>query len=423
MLDLKLLRENPEFVKAGIRKKGRDAALVDRVLEIDRRRRALVQEVERLRAEQNRASAEIPKLAGDAREQRIAEMREVANRLRALEPDLKTLEDDLHRALLALPNLPHESVPPGADETANVPVRSWGDPPRFDFPTHDHLELGARLGILDLERGAKVGGSRAYYLRGAGVLLEQALIRFALDFLIAEGFTPVISPFLIRPEIMIGAYGGAELDTAQVYRIEGEDLVLIGTSEQSLAGMYAGETLDEKSLPLRLAGLSWCFRREAGSYGKDVRGAYRVHQFDKVEMFSFTVPEASWAEHEYLISLEERFMQRLGLPHRVVTLCGGETSAQAAKTYDVETWMPSRAGYAETQSCSNCTDFQARRLGIRVRRAQGTTYLHMLNGTAIATPRALIPVLEHYQQRDGTVRIPSVLVPYMNGRTEIAPSR
>ncbi len=423
MLDLKLLRENPEFVKAGIRKKGKDATLVDRVLEIDQRRRALVQDVERLRAEQNRASAEIPKLTGEARERRIGEMREVANRLRALEPDLKTLEDELHRASLALPNLPHESVPAGGDETANIRLRSWGDPPQFDFPARDHLELGTRLGILDLERGAKVGGSRAYYLRGAGVLLEQALIRCALDFLVAEGFTPVIPPFLVRPDIMIGAYGGTELDTAQVYRIEGEDLVLIGTSEQSLAGMYAGETLDEKVLPLRLAGLSWCFRREAGSYGKDVRGAYRVHQFDKVEMFAFTDPDASWAEHEHLVSLEERFMQRLGLPYRVVLLSGGETSAPSAKTYDVETWMPGRAGYAETQSCSNCTDFQARRLGIRARRVQGTTYAHTLNGTAIATPRALIPVLEHYQQRDGSVRIPSVLVPYMNGMTEIAPSR
>jgi len=423
MLDLNLLRENPEFVKAGIRKKQRDATLVDRVLEIDRRRRALVQEVERQRAEQNRASAEIPKLASGARERRISEMREVANRLRTLEPDLKTLEEELHRAVMALPNLPHESVPPGAEETANVPLRSWGDPPQFEFAPRDHLELGARLGILDLERGAKAGGSRAYYLRGLGVLLEQALIRCALDFLIAEAFTPVSTPFLIRPEMLIGAYGGAELDTAQVYRIEGEDLVMIGTSEQSLAALYAGETLDEKSLPLRLAGLSWCFRREAGSYGKDVRGLYRVHQFDKVEMFSFTVPEASWAEHEYLVSLEERFMQRLGLPYRVVALCGGETGIQAAKTYDVETWMPSRSGYAETQSCSNCTDFQARRLGIRVRRARGTALVHMLNGTAIATPRALIPLLEHYQQRDGSVRIPPVLVPYMSGMTEIAPGR
>ncbi len=423
MLDLKLLRDNPELVIAGIRKKHRDAALVERALEIDRRRRALVQDVERLRADQNRASTEIAKLAGEARERRIGEMREVATRLKGLEPDLKTLEDDLNRALLVFPNLPHESVPPGADETANVLVRSWGTPPQFDFAPLDHLALGSRLGILDLERGAKVGGSRAYYLRGAGVLLEQALMRFALEFLAAEGFTPVITPFLIRPDVLLGAYGGAELDTQQVYRIEGEDLVLIGTSEQSLAGMYKDETLDEKTLPLRLAGLSWCFRREAGSYGKDVRGLYRVHQFDKVEMFSFTVPEASWAEHESLVSMEERLMQRLGLPYRVVVLCGGETSAPAAKTYDVETWMPSRASYAETQSCSNCTDFQARRLGIRVRRTQGTTYAHTLNGTAIATPRALIPVLEHYQQRDGSVRIPPALVPYMNGMTEIVPPR
>ncbi len=421
MLDLKLLRDNPEAVKAGIRIKHRDATLVDRALELDRRRRELIQDVERLRADQNRVSTEIAKLTGDARARRIEAMREVATQLKALEPELKALDDQLTRVLLALPNLPHESVPPGADETANVLVRSWGNPPQFEFPPLDHLALSARLGILDVERGAKVGGSRAYYLRGGGVLLEQALVRFALDVLVAEGFTPVIPPFMVRPDVLLGAYGGAELDTQQVYRIDGEDLVLIGTSEQSLAGMYKDETLEEKLLPLRLAGVSWCFRREAGSYGKDVHGIYRVHQFEKVEMFSFSLPEASWAEHEYLVSVEERLMQRLGLPHRVVTLCGGETSTPAAKTYDLEAWMPSRRGYGETQSCSNCTDFQARRLGIRVRRAKGTSYVHMLNGTAIATPRALIPLLENYQQRDGTVRIPPALVPYMGGQTVLVP--
>lgn len=421
MLDLKLIRENPELVKAGVRKKHRDVVLVDRVLEVDRRRREMLGEVERLRAEQNRASGEIARLAGEAREGRIAQMREVSGRLKALEPMLKEVEDELNHALLALPNLPDDSVPPGKDPSENVPLRYWGERPQFDFEPLDHVDLGTRLGILDMERGAKVAGSRFYYLRGAGVLLEQALMRFGLDMLVAEGFTPVVTPFLMRPDILMGAYGGAELDVHQIYRVEGEDLVLIGTSEQSMAGMYKDETLDEGQLPLRLAGISWCFRREAGSYGKDVRGIYRVHQFDKLEMFSFATPERSWDEHEYLVSLEERFLQRLGLHHRVVVLCGGDTGTPSAKTYDVETWMPGRGDYGETHSCSNCTDFQSRRLGIRVRRPKGTVYAHTLNGTAVATSRALVAVLEHYQQKDGSVRIPESLVPYMNGLTQIGP--
>lgn len=417
MLDLKFIRENSDLVRAGVRKKHRDVSLVDQVLEVDRRRREAVQEVERLRAEQNRASGEIPKLAAQARETRIGQMREVSTRLKALEPVLKELEAELNELLLGMPNLPHESVPPGKDEAENVPLRSWGDRPEFDFRPLDHLELGTRLGIIDMERGAKVAGSRFYYLRGAGVLLELALMRFGLDLLLTEGFTPVVTPFLMRPEILLGAYGGADLDTHQIYRIEEEDLVLIGTSEQTMAGMYKDETLDEGQLPLRLAGMSWCFRREAGSYGKDVRGIFRVHQFDKLEMFSFTTPEASWEEHEYLVSLEERFLQRLGLHYRVVVLCGGDTGTPYAKTYDLETWMPGRGGYGETHSCSNCTDFQARRLGIRVRRAKGSNYAHTLNGTAVATSRALVAVLENYQQQDGSIRVPEALVPYMNGLT------
>ncbi|MBI2246648.1 MAG: serine--tRNA ligase [Armatimonadetes bacterium] len=420
-MDLKLIRDNPDLVRAGVRKKHRDVAIVDRVLETDRRRRELIQEVERLRAEQNKVSGEIARLPGDARERRIVEMREVSTRIKSLEPELKRLEEELERAVLELPNLPHDSVPPGKDPRENVPIRHWGTPPAFDFQPLDHLDLGTRLGIIDMERGAKVAGSRFYYLKGGGVLLEQALMRFGLDELMTEGFTPVITPFMVRPEIITGAWGGADLDVQQVYRIEGEDLALIGTSEQSLAGMYKDEALDDGRLPMRLAGISWNFRREAGSYGRDVRGLYRVHQFDKLEMFSVVLPEKSWDEHEYLVSLEERFLQRLGLHHRVVAICGGDISAPSAKTYDVETWMPGRGEFGETQSCSNCTDFQARRLGIRVRRGKGTEYAHTLNGTLVATSRALIAVLENYQQKDGTVRIPQILVPYVNGMTEIAP--
>jgi len=419
MLDLKLVRDNPEAVRDGLRRRGTDPALVDAVLEADRARRELVQNVERLRAEQNRVSAEIPKLSGEEKTRRITEMREVSSRLKGLEPDLKAADDTLRNALLRLPNLPHPSVPAGVDPADNIVLRTWGHRPEFDFEPRDHVELGTRLGILDLERGAKVSGSRFYYLRGAGVLLEQALIRFALDAVLEAGFTPVQTPFLVRPEVLMGAYGGAELDTQQVYRIEGEDLALIGTSEQSLAGLYKDETLDEKATPLRLAGLSWCFRREAGSYGKDIRGVFRVHQFDKIEMFSYTTPEGSWDEHEFLVGVEERVLQRLALHHRVILLCGGEAATASAKTYDLETWFPGRGGYAETHSCSNCTDFQARRLGIRVRSGGASVYAHLLNGTAIATPRAWIAVIENYQQKDGSVRVPDALVPYMNGLEEI----
>lgn len=421
MLDLKLVRENPEFVKAGIRKKQRDPSVVDRILELDRQRRELVQEVERLRAEQNRASGEIAGLSGKIREQRIAAMRDVSTRLKSLEPKLRQLEEDLQRAALELTNLPHESVPPGAGPADNVFVRSWGEKAHFAYAPLDHVDVGTRLGILDMERGAKASGSRFYYLRGAGVLLEQALIRLGMDLLLAEGFTPVITPVLVRPDIITGAWGGADLDEQQVYRIAGEDLALIGTSEQPLAGMYKEESLDESRLPMRLAGLSWCFRREAGSYGRDVRGIYRVHQFDKVEMFSFALPEASWQEHEYLVSLHERLLQRLGLHYRVVVVCGGDSSAPSAKTYDIEAWMPGRKEYGETSSVTNCTDFQARRLGIRVRRAKGTAYVHTLNGTSVATSRALIAVLETYQQQDGTVRVPDALVPHMRGMQVIGP--
>ncbi|HEY3246690.1 MAG TPA: serine--tRNA ligase [bacterium] len=421
MFDLKLIRDNPAAVREGVEKKRGDVSLVDRAVDLDVRRRESLGRVEQLRAEQNRASADIPKLTGRDREERIAQMREVAAQIKMLEPELKSVESELDHTLRSLPNLPDHAVPPGRDEQDNVVVRTWGTPTAFDFtPTPaDHLNLGTGLGLIDMERGAKVSGSRFYYLRGAGVLLEQALMRFALDLLVAEGFEPVITPFLMRPDVIVGAYGGAGLDVQQVYRIEGEDLALIGTSEQSLAGMYKDEVLNEDKLPQRLAGISWCFRREAGSYGKDIRGIYRVHQFDKLEMFSYTTPERSWDEHEYLVSLAERILQRLQLPHRVVLLCGGETAAPSAKTYDVETWMPGRGGYGETQSISNCTDFQARRLGIRIRGASGSRYPHTLNGTAVATSRALLAVLENYQQEDGTVRVPDALVSYMNGMTVI----
>ncbi len=421
MLDLKQIREDPERFRAGLRKRGRDPGPVDAALEIDRRRRALLAEIESLRADQNRASAEIPDLKGKAREARITEMRTLSARIKDLEPRLASVESELDGLMRSLPNQPDETVPEGTDSSANVVVRTWGTPPEFDFTPRDHVEIGTDLGILDFERGARASGSRFYYMRGDGVLLEAALARMAMDLLTGEGFTLLGTPMLVRSGVITGAWGGATLDTQQTYKIEDEDLALIGTSEQPLAAYHMDEMLDAAALPLRYAGVSWCFRREAGSHGRDVRGLYRVHQFFKIEMFSYVHPDRSAEEHEYLVGLEERFVQALGLPHRVVLLCGGDLGLGMAKTYDIETWMPGRGGYSETHSCSNAGAFQARRLGTKFREGPrgGTEFVHTLNGTLAATGRAMIAVLENGQQADGSVRLPEVLVPYMGWQTEL----
>lgn len=412
MVDLKALRGEPESFRQALRRRGADPSLVDRALELDRSWREALQEVERLRAAQNRASQEVARLSGEARERKIAEVRAVAGRLRELEPEVRRRKEALDQVLLTLPNPPHDSVPDGVGEQDNVVVRMWGEPPAFDFPPADHVELGCRLGILDFERASKVSGSRFYYLLGKGALLEMALVRYALDKLLHYGFVPVIPPVLVRLEIITGAWGGASFDPQQTYRVAEDDLALVGTSEQSLAGFYKDEVLDSVGLPVRFAGLSWCFRREAGAHGRETRGLYRVHQFDKVEMFSYAHPQRSWEEHEFLVTVEEEIVRGLGIPYRVVLLCAGDLGAASAKTYDLEAWMPGRGAYGEVTSCSNTTDFQARRLNVRFRERGRTDYVHTLNGTALATSRMLIAVLENYQQPDGSVRIPEALVPY-----------
>lgn len=412
MVDLRSLREDPQTFREALRRRGRDPSLVDQALELDRSWREALQEVERLRAQQNRVSEEVARLAPEARGQKIAEVRELAARLKELEPEVRRRREELERVLLLFPNTPHPTVPDGVGEQDNVVVRTWGRPPRFDFKPKDHVELGLRLGILDFERAAKVSGSRFYYLLGKGALLEMALVRYALDRLLAHGFVPVIPPVLVRPEIITGAWGGATFDPQQTYRVAEDDLALIGTSEQSLAGFYRDEVLDAQRLPVRFAGISWCFRREAGAHGRETRGLYRVHQFDKVEMFSFAHPERSWEEHEFLVSVEEEILQGLGIPYRVVLLCAGDLGTASAKTYDLEAWMPGRGAYGEVTSCSNTTDFQARRLNVRFRERGRTEFVHTLNGTALATSRVLIALLENYQQPDGSVRIPEALVPY-----------
>ncbi|HEV2283681.1 MAG TPA: serine--tRNA ligase [bacterium] len=422
MLDLRLIREHPDEIKTAIRRKGADPGLVDAVLEADRRRRDTLQRVESLRAEQNRASQEIPRLTGAAREARIGEMKRIATELRGTEPDLAASAAALEAALRRIPNPPHPDVPDGGPE-ASVTLHTYGEPPHPSFETRDHVDLGTRLDMLDIERAAKISGSRFVLLRGDGALLEMALFRYAVDRLASDGFIPVIPPVLVKREAVLGTMGGGGLDEQMVYRIEGEDLALVGTSEVALGSMLGGEVLDEDALPMRFAGLSSCFRREAGAHGKDTRGIFRLHQFDKVEMFSFCHPDRSWDEHAYLLGRQEALWQGLGLPYRVVDIAAGDLGDPAARKYDIETWMPGRGGYAETQSCSNCTDFQARRLNIRFRSRgrRGLEYVHTLNGTAVAATRAIIAVVENFQQADGSVRIPAVLQPYMGGRTEIVP--
>ena len=420
MIDLKLIREQPDLFRSALRRKRADPDLVNQVLEADRRRRELLQQVEALRAAQNRASQEIPRLTGPARETRIAEMKGIATQVKAEEPELQAAEAALTDLLLRIPNPPHPSVPEGGPEDG-VTLREVGARPTFDFPPRDHVELGTRLDLLDVERSAKVSGSRFYFLKNEGAMLQLALIRYAVDRLVEKGFTPTIPPVLVKRDNVIGMMGGAVLDEQIVYRIEGEDLALVGTSEIPLGAMLAGEVLNAGDLPLRLCGISTCFRREAGAHGKDTRGIFRVHQFDKVEMFSFTHPDRSWDEHEYLVGVQEELWQELGLPYRVVNIASGDLGDPAARKYDIETWMPGRGAYAETQSCSNCTDFQARRMNVRFREGDrgGMEFVHTLNGTAVACARTIVAILENFQLRDGSVRIPPPLVPYMGGRTEL----
>jgi seryl-tRNA synthetase len=413
VLDLKALRDDPEPFRLGLAR--RDEALaedVDHLLELDERRRRLTTEVEDLRAEQNRVSKIVGTASGEERDRLIASVREVADRLKALEPELAGAEEELRALLARIPNVPHESVPVGATDEDNDLVREVGEPRSFGFQPRDHVDLGEALGLLDLERAARVSGSRFVYLTGAAVLLELALVRLCLDRLVPKGFVPVVPPVLVREEAMYGT-GFLPTDEAQLYVTREDDLYLVGTSEVALAGLHQGEILDPQTLPRRYVGFSTCFRREAGTHGKDTRGMFRVHQFDKVEMYSFTHPGESWDEHEFLLSCEEEIVQALGLPYRVVNVCTGELGASAAKKYDIEVWLPGQGRYRELTSCSNTTDYQARRLEARVRLHEGNRPVHTLNGTACAVGRTLIAIMENHQREDGSVTVPEALHPYL----------
>jgi seryl-tRNA synthetase len=408
VLDLKLIRQEPDVVRAALERRGEQAAAgLDRVIELDARRRELLPELEGLRAEQNEANNRI-KSAGapNEREREIAAMRGVAARAKELERELGAVEEDLRAALAPLPNLPDPSAAPGPEDEL---VRTVGTPGTFDFEPRDHLEL-AGDGI-DMDRAARLSGSRFAYLKGDLVMLELALVRWVLEKLRGHGFEPVIPPVLVREQALYGT--GFLPDTEQqIYSLPEDELFLVGTSEVALASLHAEEILDAERLPVRYAGFSPCFRREAGAAGKDTRGIFRVHQFDKVEMFSFVAPDESAGEHERILAIEEEILQALELPYRVVNIAITDLGSSAAKKYDCEAWLPSQSRYRELTSCSNTTDYQARRLNIRMRKDKQTQTLHTLNGTAVAVGRTLVALLENGQREGGGVELPECLVPY-----------
>lgn len=427
MLDVKRIREEPELVKAGARKKRLPVdEIVDRILDVDRERRRLGHDRDKLKETQNQVGKQIARLAGEEKRRRIAEMGEIAAGVKALEGRLSGLETELEGLLLRVPNVPDPEVPDGETDRDNVEIRRWGEPRRFDFEPKDHLSLGESLDLIDIPRAAKLAGSRTYILKNEGALLELAVLSLTLESLVRKGFSPMIVPTLVRREAMVGtAYfpGGEE----QAYACEKDDLYLIGTSEVPVTAYHSDEILEEESLPRLYAGYSTCYRREAGAAGKDTKGLYRIHQFNKVEQVVVCRADEEESRRFHLLITQnaEEILQALGLPYRVVNVCGGDLGAPQVQKFDIETWMPSRGGYGETHSSSRFHDYQSRRLNLRYRGDDGKLrFCHTLNNTAIASPRILIAILENNQEADGTVTIPPVLRSYLGGKERIEiPSR
>jgi seryl-tRNA synthetase len=418
LIDLRLLRETPDVVEAAYERRGGVEGL-DQVVELDQRYRELLSQVEQLRAEHNKASKAIGLAPPEDRPAAIAGAKELADRIKSVEPELEAAWGELDKAASYLPNLPHKSVPDGLSEDENVVEREHGEHPEFDFEPLDHVALGERLGIFDSERGAKTSGSRFVFLTGQGVLLELALVRFTVDFLLGRGFKPVVTPVLVREQAMYGT-GFLPTEEHEFYKVERDDLFLVGTSEVALAAMHSDEILPESDLPVRYAGFSSCFRREAGTYGKETKGLIRVHQFDKVEQFSYTHPEDSWDELAAIRTNQEKVLQALEIPYRVLVMCAGDLGSSAAKKVDNEAWLPGAGRFLELTSATNATDYQARRLGIRFRTGGGAQLVHTLNGTACAVGRTIVALLENHQRGDGSVTIPEALRPY-TGFDELTP--
>jgi seryl-tRNA synthetase len=418
MLDLAFIREHPNGVRAGLEALGADPTQVEALLALDARRRELLTEVEALRARRNRVSKEIGRMRDpEEREGLIAQMRDVGDRIDALEEPLGAVESDLEAAMLAIPNLPHESVPVGPDEAHNVVVEQWGEPRAFDFEAVPHWVLGPELGIIDFERGVKLSGTRFYILRGAGARLQRALIAWMLDVHTTEhGYTEIYPPFVVKEQCMWGA-GQLPKFAENIYHDVEDDMWLVGTAEIPLTNLHRDEILDADDLPIHYVAYSACFRREKMSAGRDVRGIKRVHQFDKVEMYKFTTPETSYAELDSLIQDGLDMCRRLDVPYRLVQMCTGDLGFTAAKKYDIEMWAPGCQEWLEVSSLSNCETFQARRANVRYRPEPGASprFVHTLNGSGLALPRVMIAIMETYQRADGSIAVPEVLRPWMGG--------
>jgi seryl-tRNA synthetase len=414
VIDIELFRSEPQVFKDEISKRGMKID-VDAAMVLDKKRRELIFKVDTLRAKKNEASKIIPSAKGEEKNKLIIEMKELNKDLNDLEPKLEEANQVFYETFAAFPNITHPSTPVGKDESENVVLYFKGEKPEFDFTPKNHIELGTALDILDEERARKVSGARFVYLKNAAVLLEFALVSYILQKLSCNGYVPIIPPVLVRQRAMHGT-GFFPVEQSQYYKTELDDLYLIGTAEVPLCSYHTDEVLDGKDLPLRYAGFSTCFRREAGSHGKDLGGMFRVHQFDKIEMFVFSNPKDSWDDYEKLRQTLEEIMQGLGLHYRLMNMCTGDIGAPNAKKYDLEAWLPGQDAYRELASCSHDTDFQSRRLNIKYKDEDGSKiFVHTMNSTACAIGRTLIAIYENYQDKDGNIRVPDVLIPYMNG--------
>jgi len=419
VIDLKFLRENPDRVRASQSARGEDPALVESVIAADEARRSAITEFEVLRAEQNTLSKAVGAAAKEDRPALLESSKALAEKVKSADNAKSAAEEHVRDILLNLSNVVEEDVPVGGEADFKL-IEHVGTPREFSFEPKDHVELGKILGAIDTERGAKVSGARFYYLTGVGALLEFALVNMAISQAIAAGFIPMIPPVLVKPSAMEGT-GFLGQAAENVFHLEKDDFYLVGTSEVPLAAYHMDEILPASKLPLRYAGYSSCFRREAGSYGKDTRGIIRVHQFDKVEMFSFCPPEEAEAEHRRLLQWEKDFLNAIEVPYRVIDVASGDLGSSAARKFDCEAWIPTQNAYREVTSTSNCTEFQARRLNIRMKDENGTRPIATLNGTLCAIPRIIVAILENHQQEDGSVRVPKALVPFLGGREVLSP--
>ena len=430
MLDIRFIRENIDLIRDNLKRRRDDEKLkeFEQLLALDEKVRALKRDIQDLRTQRNRLSREIGELkkSGEDDSKLVKEVNKVNAKIKNVETKTDELEQKLRRIQMSIPNILHESVPYGAGEEDNEIVKEWGGKPEFDFEYHSHVDLLETLDVGDIPRAARLAGSRFYYLKNELVMLDIAMQQMALEMLIKRGYSPIYPPFMMRRNPYEGVVDLGDFEDV-MYKIEGEDLYLIATSEHPMAGMYMGEIFEPTDLPLKLAGVSACFRKEAGSHGKDTKGIFRVHQFNKVEQFVFSLPEDSWTIHEELMKNEEDYVQALKLPYRVVNVCTGDLGSVAAKRLDLEFWFPGQQKYREGGSCSNCTSYQATGLNIKYRLKKGGTekaFLHTLNSTMMANPRTMVAIIENYQRKDGSVKLPKVLHKYLpSGMTEIVPRK